>query len=118
MNNIKYDIVLKDKFTDSFFLNKEINSYFLILHDLSFIKISNLTEKNIISKTFIINTEQLTRKSELAKMLNYINKGYKIIDYSIGNIKILEKYNFSNLTLIYLPYQVNYDEIENEYSNI
>jgi len=112
LNKIEYEIVLKDRFTDSFFLNKEINSYFLVLHDLSYINIKDSTEKKIISKTFVINTEQLTRTSELTKMLNYIAKGYKIIDYSIGNINILEKYNFPKSTIIYLPYQVNYHEIE------
>ena len=98
--------------SDSFFLNKSINSHFIFLHDLEYVKISEETEKKIIRQSSIINTEQLTRRSELTKMISYINKGYKIIDYSIGNIKILNTYNFPKNTIFYLPYQVNYQEIQ------
>jgi hypothetical protein len=111
-HNIPYDLHLDNVISDSFFLNKTMNSHFIFLHDLEYVKISEETEKKIIPHSSIINTEQLTRRSELTKMVSYINKGYKIIDYSIGNIKILNTYNFPKNTIFYLPYQVNTEEIQ------
>lgn len=116
VDNIPYILHLDSSVSESFFLDKSINSHFIFLHDLEFVKISEEVEKKIISQSSIINTEQLTRRSELTKILEYINKGYRIIDYSIGNIKILNTYNFSNNKIFYLPYQVNYEEIQEKNS--
>jgi hypothetical protein len=58
------------------------------------------------NRIFILNTEQLTRNSELKKIERYVEMGYKTIDYSSENIE------FCNGSL-YLPYQVNPDEILN-----
>ena len=78
---------------------------------MKLMRLLKLLVSNIASLS-IINTEQLTRVSQLTKMIYYINKGYKIIDYSIGNVKILNTYNFPKNTILYLPYQVNYEEIQ------
>lgn len=114
--NINYELYLDNLVSDSYFLNKSINSHFIFLHDLEYVKISEEIEKKIIPQSSIINTEQLTRRSELTKMISYIHKGYKIIDYSIGNIKILNTYNFPKNTIFYLPYQVNFEEIQEKNS--
>ena len=111
---INYEVILKNSIDDSFFLNKSTKSNFVFLHNLKYVKISEKTENKIIPFSYIVNTEQLTRRSELTDMLNYINKGYKLIDYSIGNITILNTYNFPKSTFFYIPYQVNYDEIDLE----
>ena len=116
VDNIPYIVHLDSSVSDSFFLDKIQNSHFVFLHDLEFVKISEETEKKIISQSSIINTEQLTRRSELTKILEYISRGYRIIDYSIGNIKILNTYNFPNNKIFYLPYQVNYEEIQEKNS--
>ena len=112
VDNIPYILHLDSSISDSFFLTKNINSHFIFIHDLAYVNICEETEKKIIPQSSIINTEQLTRRSELTKIIGYINKGYRIIDYSIGNIKILNTYNFPKNTISYLPYQVNYEEIE------
>ena len=44
---------------------------------------------------------------QLNPIKEYINQGYRIIDYSLGNIKIL-----NNPNTIYLPYLVNPNEIK------
>ena len=56
------------------------------------------------NRIFILNTEQLTRKSEIKKIEYYIQNGYKTIDYSSENIELCNE-------SLYLPYQVNPDEI-------
>ena len=97
VDNIPYIVHLDSSVSDSFFLDKIQNSHFVFLHDLEFVKISEETEKKIISQSSII-------------------RGYRIIDYSIGNIKILNTYNFPNNKIFYLPYQVNYEEIQEKNS--
>ena len=61
------------------------------LPDLGF-KIQNL-KKNI----FVLNTEQLTRKHWLAKMIETYKKGFNIIDYSKENIDIMTKEGVKNI---------------------
>ncbi len=75
------------------------------LPDLGF-KIQNL-KKNI----FVLNTEQLTRKHWLAKMIETYKKGFNIIDYSKENIDIMTKEGVKNI--IYFPYIYKQDEIYN-----
>lgn len=80
-----------------------IKNYCLIFVTISKMNIYKLDKyKNI----YILNTEQLTKKNEIKKIQNFIKKGYKILDYSTENISI-------NKNSIYIPYQVNFNEIHN-----
>jgi hypothetical protein len=55
-------------------------------------KLPNIEITNKNNNIFILNTEQLTRKKWLKKILIY-SKKFKIIDYSKENIDILKKIN-------------------------
>ena len=57
------------------------------------------------NRIYILNTEQLSKGEELKKIIMYNKLNYKIVDYSIENISIFKS--------IYLPYQVNPNEIYN-----
>ena len=85
-------------------INKDPDYIFVLLtvRDMSIYRMEWFNKNRI----FILNTEQLTRNSELRKIERYVEMGYKIIDYSSENIE------FCNGSL-YLPYQVNPDEILN-----
>ena len=114
-NNVKYKIYTQIQFTETFFKYHKSNIYYVIIHTTDILDITTTTKQNIIKNTYIINTEQLTRKTELIRVINYVKEGYKIIDYSLGNIRILDK-NFNLNNIYYIPYQVNYDEIYNKYT--
>ena len=58
------------------------------------------------SRVYILNTEQLTKDNEIKKIQFYKDHGLKLIDYSQGNISISKD-------SLYLPYQVNHNEIKN-----
>jgi len=62
---------------------------------------------DIIKQCYLINTEQLSIKEKYNNISKYFNK-ITIIDYSLGNLEYI-KDNKS----IYLPYQINNDEIYN-----
>ena len=83
-------------------IEKDPNYIFVILtvRNMNIYKMEWFNKNRI----FILNTEQLTRKSEIKKIEYYIQNGYKTIDYSSENIE------FCNESL-YLPYQVNPNEI-------
>jgi hypothetical protein len=57
------------------------------------------------SNVYVLNIEQLTRDDELHFM---ISSGFKLCDYSRGNIQLL-----GNKPVHYLPYQYNPNEIMN-----
>ena len=57
------------------------------------------------SNVYVLNIEQLSRNDELHTM---INSGFKLCDYSRGNIQLL-----GNKPVHYLPYQYNPNEIMN-----
>jgi len=104
-------VLYKDsKISDDYFEDKK-DSIFIFLHNIDYVDMTAETKKKIIKKSYIINTEQLTRRSELKKMADYVDEGFKIIDYSLGNIEILDELNISKDMYFYIPYQVNYDEI-------
>ena len=65
---------------------------------------------NLNQNIFVLNTEQLSRKIWLNKMLDY-SKSFRLIDYSRENIDILNKNNVQNV--IYFPYIYNNNEIYN-----
>ena len=73
-------------------------------------KLPNIEITNKNNNIFILNTEQLTRKKWLKKILIY-SKKFKIIDYSKENIDILKKNKLKNV--IYFPYIYNKKEIYN-----
>lgn len=58
---------------------------------------------------FVFNTEQASRENILTSMQN-IHPDDTIIDYSLANIKYIEKYKKN---ILYLPYLVNPEEIYN-----
>ena len=70
------------------------------------------------ANVYFVNIEQLTMNGKntkydvLSPVLNLIknNNKIKMMDYSLGNISILKKHNIDSM---YIPYQVNYDEIFN-----
>jgi hypothetical protein len=85
-----------------------------IYFGMYYVNYTTINKENI----YFINLEQLTINGKntiydiLSPTLNII-KSYdkvKILDYSQANISILNNYNINSL---YLPYQVNYDEIFN-----
>ena len=110
VNSIKtktnIEIVLETEFSMSQrmkdIIEKDPNYIFVLLtvRNMNIYKMEWFNKNRI----FILNTEQLTRKSEIKKIEYYIQNGYKTIDYSSENIE------FCNESL-YLPYQVNPDEI-------
>ena len=89
-------------------INKNINlneDLIIFIQSISNISINN-KNKNI----YLLNTEQLSRKKILNKIIEY-SKIVTIIDYSKENVKILELNNVKNT--IYFPYIYNKKEIYN-----
>ena len=108
--NIDYEVIIFDKIDAKFFLDKPKNSYYLFHGALADI----IPDKNIIKNIFIWNSEELTLPDRLRDNINNVNIGYKILDFSEANINILKKnMTIKHNTLFYLPYLVNYDEIQN-----
>ena len=62
---------------------------------------------NPIPNMYLLNTEQYTRDHYKNQSLELLNKGFKIINYSLENIKLLNYHP----NLYYLPYQYNDSEI-------
>lgn len=84
---------------------KSENNYIFMQTIPQFIlDILNKSQKNI----YVINTEQLSRKTSRNIFINYPNF-INIIDYYQENLKYLD--NFPNK--FFLPYQVNFNEIYN-----
>jgi hypothetical protein len=84
-----------------------------IFFGLAYVNYPITYAKNI----YYVNLEQLTidgshsQYNFLQPIIDiYKNKNINLLDYSEGNISILKNYNIQSL---YLPYQVNYDEIYN-----
>lgn len=90
-------------------INLETNNIFLFM-GLHYTKYPIIYKNNV----FYINLEQLTMNGNYThfNMLNTLlfNKYLQFCDYSLGNISILKEYNIES---IYLPYQVNHNEIFN-----
>ena len=63
-------------------------------------------------KLFLVNTEQLTRQTELNHIITYPND-IKIIDYSLANIDILTSYGNMRQTIYHIPYSPIQSEIYN-----
>ena len=84
-------------------INKDPDYIFVLLtvRDMSIYRMEWFNKNRI----FILNTEQLTRKSELKKIERYVEMGYKTIDYS----KILESTATNITDRIHLYYILNND---------
>jgi GR25 family glycosyltransferase involved in LPS biosynthesis len=106
---IDYVLDIKESFDKNYFNNLnniDINKTIIIfIQQIHF----DIVDESIIKKCFILNTEQLSRPTELEKISKLLNDGYKIIDYSLGNIDILKNKNKDNI--FYIPYMVNDEEI-------
>lgn len=118
---IEYCVSLHKKIYNSkiiYFPDDEINTINIndkyIFFGLHYVNYPIINKPNV----YYINLEQLTINGKFSQynmldpLLNIIQKNneIKICDYSQANISILKNYNFNSL---YLPYQVNYDEIFN-----
>lgn len=82
-----------------------------IFFGLMYVNYPIINKKNV----YYVNLEQLTMNGTHSKydvLTPILKNGSKLnlIDYNFGNISILKKYNINS---IYLPYQVNFDEIYN-----
>jgi hypothetical protein len=85
-----------------------------IYFGIHYVKYPIYNLKNI----YFINLEQLTINGKysslnlLQKLLDIVkkNSNCNILDYSLANISILKEYNIKSM---YIPYQVNYNEIFN-----
>lgn len=85
-----------------------------IYFGMHYIKYPVYNLKNI----YFVNLEQLTINGKysslnlLQDLLFFVkkNSNCNILDYSLGNISILKEHNIKSM---YIPYQVNYDEIFN-----
>ena len=86
------------------YMKKKINHIYIFIQSIPNIKLHKLVNQE---NTFILNVEQLSIPS-YKKYMRKVNNITKIIDYSKSNLKHLENQN--NL---YLPYQVNEQEIFN-----
>lgn len=82
--------------------NDNINKFIFLNNILTQL----LTYTSILKNCFIINFEQLTRKSKLYHIKQFVGV-INIIDYSVANINLL------NNKVCYLPYQPNFKEIYN-----
>ena len=71
-----------------------------------------LNEYNLHPYFYLLNTEQNTTNGQFYQSLIRLPQSIKIIDYSKENIKYLQDNNIHKNT-IYLPYQVNTNEIFN-----
>lgn len=117
---IEYVVSLQKNIKNSkliIYPDNEINSIDInniyIFFGLAYVNYPITYSKNI----YYVNLEQLTMDGShsqynfLQKVIDiYKNKNINLLDYSEGNISILKNYNIQSL---YLPYQVNYDEIYN-----
>ena len=115
---IEYVVSLQKNIKNSkliIYPDNEINSIDInniyIFFGLAYVNYPITYSKNI----YYVNLEQLTMDGShsqynfLQKVIDiYKNKNINLLDYSEGNISILKNYNIQSL---YLPYQVNYDEI-------
>jgi len=123
--NLKYVIIeyctsLQKKLTNSEIVyypsnnieNNENNKYIYI--GLHYCNYNYLNKQNV----YFINIEQLTMNGKnssvnlLEPVINFMNTNncIHLCDYSEGNISILNQYNIKSM---YVPYQVNNDEIFN-----
>ena len=91
----------------------DMNNIYIFFGLVAYVHYHITYSKNI----YYVNLEQLTMDGShsqynfLQKVIDiYKNKNINLLDYSEGNISILKKHNIQSL---YLPYQVNYDEIYN-----
>lgn len=91
-----------DKWLINEIKNKQDNNYY-IFANWHYNVINNIKNNNI----YIINFEQLSRDYLLDEVKNLTNN-FKIINYSFENHRLLNSNNS-----IYIPYQVNYNEIFN-----
>lgn len=99
---------LKDKLELIYIITNDIINYNYIDDEYTIYLFYGSIDISLINKKFnkyIINVEQLTLIDNLKNMDKYIINKIPIIDYSLGNIKIL-KHN-----CIYFPYQYNENEI-------
>lgn len=60
---------------------------------------------------YVVNTEQMTRIKYRTAMKRLSDKGYKIIDYSEENIKLLRDFENLEKPITFIPYQVNVKEL-------
>jgi hypothetical protein len=101
---IKHDFLL---FSNEKKVIKNVEKYdiLIFMHNLpNFI----LENENLKKKSFVINTEQITKKENFDKIKNF---NVNIIDYSYSNILLLEKE--LKINSIYFPYVINKKEIYN-----
>jgi len=61
--------------------------------------------------SYVVNTEQMTRINYRTAMKRLSDKGYKIIDYSEENIKLLHDFEHLEKPITFIPYQVNPKEL-------
>ena len=86
-------------------ISEKDKDYVFIILTTRFMNNYNL-HKFDSKKIFILNTEQLSNKTNLNNILNFTKRGFSIVDYSKENI-------IYNNDSFYLPYQVNKGEIYN-----
>lgn len=80
------------------------------------------TSYKSIKNLIFLNVEQLTEQNRMENIINIMNHGIPIADYSKTNFKKLEEYSFAkniniNVPFYYLPYQYNSDENIHLYGN-
>lgn len=109
--SIDCEIFKLNKYDSNFFTNDN-NIHYLIFHSLDNINLPSNNKYEVIKNIYIINTEDLSNKMELSRVSKYLENGFKIIDYNIANIRLLDK-NFTLNNIYYIPYQVNTNEIYN-----
>lgn len=86
----------------------ENNNYIFLQNVNNNFYIENSNRENL----YLINTEQLSSEATRYQINNYSSK-LIIIDYSLSNLKYYDK----KFEKYLLPYQINYNEIYNEYKN-
>lgn len=113
-NEVSVQKILKDEISiRNWFRHEQLiatnqNKYVFIQSDYGIVYNPNIDVS-------IINTEQLTRNNYLVAMQRFLDKRYRVIDYSEENVFILKNSgNYTNL-INFIPYQVNTKEI---YTNI
>jgi hypothetical protein len=104
-------IVTDEAAIRSWFLDQQLtrdngNSYVFVQSDYGVVHNPDMDVR-------IVNTEQMTRKKYRVAMMRYLEKGYRVIDYSEENVFLLaraaERHLSNNIKCI--PYQVNSDEV-------
>ena len=86
-------------------INNNTNKFIFIMKIIPNLKLDKY------NNCYLLNTEQLTRKNCLEYIKKIIKiKNIKLLDYSFGNINILNKHNIKTK---YLPYQKYESEIFN-----